>query len=246
MKNKILPITAVLVIAWGGMAMRDSLAQTASEMPVQHDDMDSHPGHHAGSPSDGAFHRRFEDADKWAKEFDNPERDAWQKPEEILDALHLKRTSIVADIGAGTGYFSVRIAKRVPEGKIFAADVEPDMVHYLGERAQREHLTNLVPVQASADAANLPEPVDVVLVVDTYHHIGNRTQYFARVKSSLRPTGHLAIVDFKADSPSGPPAQYRISPERVTEELNAAGYALMETLQFLPRQYYLVFRKRDS
>jgi cyclopropane fatty-acyl-phospholipid synthase-like methyltransferase len=120
------------------------------------------------------------------------------------------------------------------------------MVRYLGERAQREHLTNLVPVQASADAANLPEPVDVVLVVDTYHHIGNRTQYFARVKSSLRPTGHLAIVDFKADSPSGPPAQYRISPERVTEELNAAGYALMETLQFLPRQYYLVFRTREQ
>ena len=120
------------------------------------------------------------------------------------------------------------------------------MVRYLGERAHREHLTNLVPVQASADAANLPEPVDVVLVVDTYHHIGSRTQYFAKLKSSLRPTGHLAIVDFKADLPSGPPAQYRISPEGVTEELEAAGYSLMESFQFLPRQYYLVFRKRDS
>jgi cyclopropane fatty-acyl-phospholipid synthase-like methyltransferase len=233
-------------MVWGGVAMRDSLAQKASETPVEHEDTDGHLGHHMGGPSDGAFHRRFEDADKWAKEFDNPERDAWQKPEEILDALHLKRTSIVADIGAGTGYFSVRIAKRVPEGKIFAADVEPDMVRYLGERAQHEHLTNLMPVQASADAANLPEPVDVVLVVDTYHHIGNRPQYFAKLTSSLRPTGRLAIVDFKADSPSGPPAQYRISPERVTEELEAAGYSLMETFQFLPRQYYLVFRKRDS
>jgi SAM-dependent methyltransferase len=244
-KNKILSIITVLVIVEGGVAMRDSFAQTAS--PVQHEDMDGHPGHHhTGSSSDGAFHRRFEDADKWAKEFDSPERDAWQKPEEVLDALHLKRTSSVADIGAGTGYFSVRIAKRIPEGKIFAADVEPDMVRYLGERAQREHLTNLVPVQASADAANLSEPVDVVLVVDTYHHIGNRTQYFAKLKSSLRPTGRLAIVDFKEDSPNGPPAQYRISPERVTEELNAAGYSLTETLQFLPRQYYLVFRKRDS
>jgi tRNA G46 methylase TrmB len=137
-KTKILSIMAVLVMVWGGVAMRDSLAQTASEMPVQHEDMNGYPGHHTGSPSDGAFHRRFEDADKWAKEFDNPERDAWQKPEEILDSLHLKRTSIVADIGAGTGYFSVRIAKRVLEGKIFAADVEPDMVHYLGERAQRD------------------------------------------------------------------------------------------------------------
>ncbi len=245
MKNKILSIMAVLVMVWGGVAIRDTIAQTASETPAEHEDMGGHKDHHMGGPSDGAFHRRFEDADKWAKEFDNPERNAWQKPEEILDALHLKRTSSVADIGAGTGYFSVRIAKRIPEGKIFAADVEADMVRYLGERAQREHLTNLVPVQASADAANLPEPVDVVLVVDTYHHIGNRTQYFAKLKSSLRPTGRLAIVDFKADSPSGPPVQYRISPETVTEELDAAGYSLMETLQFLPRQYYLVFRKRD-
>jgi cyclopropane fatty-acyl-phospholipid synthase-like methyltransferase len=197
-----------------------------------------------GAPSDGAFHRRFEDAEKWAKEFDSPERDAWQKPEDILDALHLQRTALVADIGAGTGYFSVRIAKRIPEGKIFAADIEPDMVRYLGERARLEHLTNLIPVQAS-NAANLPEPVDLALVVDTYHHIGNRTQYFAKLKSSLRPPGRLVIVDFKADSPTGPPVQHRISPERVTQELKTAGYALVDTLQFLPRQYCLVFDKGD-
>jgi predicted methyltransferase len=107
-------------------------------------------------------------------------------------------------------------------------------------------LTNLVPVQASPEAANLPEPVDVALVVDTYHHIGNRTQYFAKLKSSLRPAGRLVIVDFKADSPNGPPARYRISPERVTQELQAAGYALVETLQFLPRQYCLVFGNGNS
>lgn len=246
MQNKILPVMAVLVMVGGGLAMRGSLAQPAAEMPAEHEDMGGHLGDHMGGPSEGAFHRRFEDANKWAKEFDNPERDAWQKPEEILDALHLERTSSVADIGAGTGYFSVRIAKRIPEGRIFAADIEPDMVGYLGERARREHLTNLMPVQASADATNLPEAVDVVLVVDTYHHIENRTLYFAKLKSSLRPKGRLAIVDFKADSPSGPPVQYRISPEKVTEELNAAGYSLIETHRFLPRQYFLVFRKRDS
>jgi precorrin-6B methylase 2 len=94
--------------------------------------------------------------------------------EEILDALHLDHAARVADIGAGTGYFSVKIAKRMPEGKMFAVDVEPDMVRYLGERAQREHLSNVTPVQASADQANLPEPVDLVPLVDTYHHIGNR------------------------------------------------------------------------
>ena len=105
----------------GGRRGHGRLSRADGFPSLQHEDMDGHPGHHTGSPSDGAFHRRFEDADKCAKEFDSPERDAWQKPEEILDALHLKRTSIVADIGAGTGYFSVRIAKRIPEGKIFQA-----------------------------------------------------------------------------------------------------------------------------
>jgi SAM-dependent methyltransferase len=217
----------------------DLRAQKPSATPMQHPEA----GGHMSGPSDGAFHRSFEGADKWAKEFDNPERDAWQKPEEILGALNLQPTSVVADIGAGTGYFSVRLAKRIPEGKVLAADIEPDMVRYLGERALREHLTNLVPVQASADAANLPDQADVVLVVDTYHHIGNRIQYFSKLKSSLRTAGRLVIIDFKADSPIGPPVQHRISPQKVTDELKAAGYLLMETLKFLPRQYCLIFAK---
>ena len=240
---KLSPIVGALVLAWAGAVSEVAWAQTAAEPPAQHQHMGGHAGH-AGSGE--GFHRRFDDAEKWAKEFDNPERDAWQKPEEVLDALHLQPTSLVADIGAGTGYFSVRIAKRVPEGKIFAADVEPDMVRYLGARAEREHLANLTPVQARTDATNLPEPVDLILVVDTYHHIDDRTRYFAALQSSLRPGGRLVIIDFKADLPNGPPAQHRISPERVGEELTAAGYMLTETIEFLPRQYGLIFKKRDS
>jgi SAM-dependent methyltransferase len=240
---KLSPIIGALVLAWTGAVSEVAWAQTAAEPPAQHQHMGGHAGH-AGSGE--GFHRRFDDAEKWAKEFDNPERDAWQKPEEVLDALHLQPTSLVADIGAGTGYFSVRIAKRVPEGKIFAADVEPDMVRYLGARAEREQLANLTPVLARTDTANLPEPVDLILVVDTYHHIDDRTRYFAALQSSLRPGGRLVIIDFKADSPNGPPAKHRISPERVGEELAAAGYMLIEKFEFLPRQYGLIFRKRDS
>ena len=243
--KKTLSAIAVVLLFVGGTATFYAFAQMPQEAPPHHHGMSGHQDDPVGASPDGAFHRRFNDADKWAQEFDNPERDAWQKPEEVLDALHLDRAARVADIGAGTGYFSVRIAKRVPEGKIFAADIEPDMVQYLGKRAQQEQLHNLIPVQASADNANLPEPVDVVLVVDTYHHIGYRTKYFARLKSSLRPKGRIAIVDFRADSPTGPPVQYRISPDKVKEELNAAGYSLVETHPFLPRQYFLVFEKRD-
>lgn len=229
MRKLMMSILASLIFG-GGAAF--------AQMPDGHD--------HTTGHSDGAFHRRFDDAEKWAKEFDKPERDAWQKPEQVLDALHLEPASSVADIGAGTGYFSVRIAKRIPEGKIFAADVEPDMVHYLGERAKREHLNNLIPVQAAADAANLPEPVSLIIVVDTYHHIGNRTEYFAKLRQSLTPGGRLAIVDFKAGSPNGPPKNYRVPPEKVTGELGAAGYELVESHKLLPRQYFLIFKKRDT
>ena len=176
MKIRIAAIAAFLTFG-GGMV----LAQTA-------------PMHLPGDAgqSNGSFHRRFDDAEKWAKVFDDPARDEWQKPDEVVDALGLKPDSIVADLGAGTGYFAVRIAKRVPQGKVYAADVEPDMVRYLGERAAREHLSNIVPVQGSADAANLPGPADLILVVDTYHHIGGRTQYFAKLQASLRPGGRLS------------------------------------------------------
>ena len=186
----------------------------------------------------------FGNAERWAKEFDDPARDVWQKPDEILDALQLAPTVRVADIGAGTGYFSVRIAKRVPNGKVFAVDIEPDMVRYLGERAHREHLHILQPVLASANSPNLPEAVDVALIVDTYHHIDDRVAYFSRLKTSLRPGGRLAIVDFKTDAPEGPPSALRIPPERVIAELEQAGYAFVAKHDFLPRQYFLVFRAR--
>jgi predicted methyltransferase len=103
-----------------------------------------------------------------------------------------------------------------------------------------------VPVQASAEATNLPEPVDLVLVVDTYHHIGNRVAYFSRLAASLRPNGRLAIVDFKADAPEGPLPEQRVPPDKVTAELTAAGYTLVATHDFLPRQYLLVFERKLS
>jgi SAM-dependent methyltransferase len=194
----------------------------------------------------GGFHHSFSQAEVWAKEFDDPSRDAWQKPDQVLDALTLDRKALVADIGAGTGYFSVRLAKRVPEGKVFAIDVEPDMLRYLSERAHREHLNNVFPVVANQESPNIPEPVDVILVVDTYHHIDDRAAYFSRLKKSLRPQGRLAIVDFKPDSPEGPPPEHRIPAEKVTEELKAAGYSLVAAHSFLPRQYFLVFTASGS
>jgi ubiquinone/menaquinone biosynthesis C-methylase UbiE len=206
-------------------------------------DMPSHHMHHHMDGGDGAYHHRFEGAEHWAKEFDSAERDAWQKPQEVLEALRVDKGAIVADIGAGTGYFAMRIARLAPQGRVYAVDVEPDMTRYLGERAKREGLTNVIPLLAQGDNAALPEPVDFALVVDTFHHIGDRAAYFARLKSSLKDDGRLIIIDFKADSPNGPPPQYRIPPEQAVQELAAAGYTLAEQPAFLPRQYMLIFRK---
>ena len=186
----------------------------------------------------------FGDAEKWAHVFDDPERDAWQKPHQVIQALGLKPDAVVADLGAGTGYFSVRLARMLPKGKVYAVDLEPDMVKYLGERARREGLKNVTAVAAEPHDARLPRKVDLVLLVDVYHHIGDRERYFSKLAASLAPGGRVAVIDFKLDSPRGPPKRSRVDPERVKAELARAGYALTAEHAFLPDQYFLEFSRR--
>ncbi len=181
------------------------------------------------------------DAKESAKSFDDPARDAWQLPDRVIAALNLKRGQIVADIGAGTGYFSVRLAKSEAAPKVYGADIEPSMVSYLRERAAKEGLNNVTAVQASAGQPNLPEPVDLVLIVDTYHHIGDREAYFRRLLKSIKPGGRVAIIDFKPDSPEGPPKEFRFPVERFQSEMGKAGYKLAAQHSFLPRQHFLIF-----
>jgi len=183
----------------------------------------------------------FRDAEKWSHIFDDPQRDAWQKPHEVIQALALKPGALVADLGAGTGYFSARLANMLPGGRVYAVDIEPDMVRYLEARAKREGLRNIVPVKGEADDPRLPAQVDLILLVDVYHHIGERSAYFSRLRGALRPGGRIAIVDFKLDSPVGPPPAGRIAPETVKAEMKAAGYRVAGEHSFLPYQYFLVF-----
>lgn len=183
----------------------------------------------------------FADADKWQAVFDDPARDAWQKPHEVLAALGLKPDAAVADLGAGTGYFSMRLAHFVSSGRVYAVDIEPAMVKHLADRAKGMGLSNVTAVQSAPDDARLPEKVDLVLLVDVYHHIDKREKYFARLRGSLKPGGRVAVVDFNDASPVGPPRSARLSPERVKEEMHKAGYAFVSAHDFLPNQYFLVF-----
>lgn len=187
---------------------------------------------------------RFDNAAEWARTFDDPARDAWQMPARVVEALRLSPGQTVADIGAGTGYFSVRLAKAPAAPKVFAVDVEPSMVEHLTHRAMHEGLPNMVAVKADPDRPNLPAPVDLVLVVDTFHHIPNRVAYFTALKGSMTPGARLAIVDFRKDSPEGPPPEFRFTPDQIAGELATAGFALAETFDFLPRQHFLIFTAR--
>ncbi len=198
----------------------------------------------AAAPHAGHFDRRFDNADEWAKSFDDPARDAWQLPARVIDALQLKPGQVVADIGAGTGYFTVPLAKSPAAPKVYAVDIEQSMVDYVTRRAMREGLKNVSAVRGGADRSNLPEAVDLVLIVDTYHHIPNRVAYFTGLKAQMKSGARLAIIDFRKGAPSGPPEEFRMTPEQIDAELAEAGFARQASHDFLPRQIFLVYGRR--
>jgi ubiquinone/menaquinone biosynthesis C-methylase UbiE len=196
----------------------------------------------AAAQSPATHQHRFSGAEQWAHVFDDPKRDHWQKPHEVIQALAPKPDAVIADIGSGTGYFAVRFANMVPQGRVYGVDIEPDMVKYLAERAQREKRDNVISVAGTPEDPRLPEKADLILMVDVYHHIGDRTGYFRKLQASLKPGARVAIIDFRMDSPEGPPQAARIAPDRVIAELKGAGYALAKEHRFLPNQYFLVFQ----
>jgi ubiquinone/menaquinone biosynthesis C-methylase UbiE len=196
----------------------------------------------ATAQTPGTHQHSFSGAEQWAHVFDDPKRDAWQKPHAVIQALAPKPDAVIADIGSGTGYFAVRFANMVPKGRVYGVDIEPDMVKYLAERAKREKRDNVVAIAGAPDDPRLPEKADLILMVDVFHHIEDRASYFRKLRASLKPGGRIAIIDFRIDAPEGPPKAARIAPDRVIAELTGAGYTLSQQHPFLPNQYFLVFR----
>lgn len=188
-------------------------------------------------------HHAFDDANAWARSFDDPARDEWQKPDEVIAALNLTKTARVADIGSATGYFSTRLAKVVTGGRVYGLDVESSMVEYLNARAEKEELTNLTSHLAAFDDPKIPEPVDVIIIVNTYHHLEARKVYFAKLADKLKPDGRIVIIDFKRESKMGPPVDMKVGTDVVVDELGAAGYKLATRHDLLPEQFFLVFRR---
>ena len=186
---------------------------------------------------------RFDDAEAWAAHFEDPDRDAWQKPDEVISKLALGDGALVGDLGSATGYFSVRLARALPNGIVYGVDIESSMVDYLRGRAINLGLGNVRSILDSPDDAKLPEPVDLVLIVNTYHHIQNRADYFRRLLPSLKPGGRIAIIDFRIESTLGPPEEIKLAPQTVVDEFKGVGFIVKETFDFLPEQYFLIFSR---
>lgn len=202
-------------------------------------------GHQEQVARPGVRGHTFEDTERWVKLFESAEREAWQKPDEVVTALRLSPGSVVADIGAGSGYFAFRLARAVGEkGRVFAVDIEPGMVRHIRERSATEQGGEQVEaVLGEPGDPRLPDGgLDLVLIVNTWHHIADRGAYLDRLRRALRPGGQVVLVDFRdGELPVGPPPDHKLPRATVEAEFARSGWRLEREESFLPYQDILFF-----
>ena len=195
-------------------------------------------------------HRASEEWRRYQAALEDPQRAAWQKPDQVVRVLRLRRGERVADVGAGTGYFSIPVAKAVgPRGRVYAVDVARQMIDYVSERARREGLKQVVPILAPSNRPSLPDAgVDTIFIVNTYHHLDDRASYLALLERALVPGGRMVVIDFvpkpREERGYGPPLEMQVSRQQVDAELAAAGFVPAEVHDFLPEQYFVEYRRR--
>jgi SAM-dependent methyltransferase len=187
----------------------------------------------------------------WAKGYiwilERDERDEYQKPDEVMRKLAVKPGSVVADIGAGTGYFTIRLAKAVgPEGRVLAIDASQEMLDYLEKRIKAEQLENIELCKVGRDDPELPPGgVDMILMVDTFHYIKERTAYGEKLRTGLKPGGRLIVIDFIPkpweERPWGPPPEQELSKETLSADLARAGFKVVKEHDFLTEQFFVVY-----
>ena len=190
------------------------------------------------------MHQLHNDPKAYMKVLEDPKRDEYQKPHEVLTALNIEPGEVIADIGAGTGYFTFRLAHFVgAKGKVFAVDVSPDMIRHINRRIRETKTANVVSILGELDDPLLPErSVNRIFICDVWHHVENQTKYLALMKKMLKPGGEVVMIDFhKKELPVGPPLRMKIAREDLIRQMNDNGFRLAREHTFLPYQYFLVF-----
>jgi SAM-dependent methyltransferase len=179
---------------------------------------------------------------------DREERDIEEEPDRAIDALGLKAGDVVADVGAGSGYMSVRLAQRVgASGKVYATDIQPEMLALLEQRVTRDKVTNIVPILSAADDSKLPaNALDLELLVDVYHEFSNPQAMLRGMRRALKRSGRLVLLEYRKEDPSVPIREdHKMSVAEAKLEVEAEGFTLSRVDTRLPRQHILVFTRRD-
>jgi ubiquinone/menaquinone biosynthesis C-methylase UbiE len=179
-------------------------------------------------------------------ELEGPDREIWQRPDQVMDALHIAEGDVVADLGAASGWFTMRLARRVgPNGRVYAEDIQPQMIEVINRRLPRENVNNVVTRLGTADDPKLPlGELDAVLIVYAYREMDQPVTLLRNAARALKPDGRIGIVEFtKAGGGPGPPMDERVEPERVIREASEAGLVLISRPNILRYQYMLVFGK---
>lgn len=182
------------------------------------------------------------DAASW---LERPDRQQEEGTDLLLRALSLKPTDAVADLGAGTGYFSFRISPLVPQGRVLAVDIQPEMLDKVRATSTERRITNVQPVLGTARNPNLPaSTLDWVLIVDAYHEFDHPREMMRAVRNSLKPGGRVALVEYRAEDPTLPIKRiHRMSEEQARRELEAVGLKFVENNKALPQQHLLIFQR---
>ncbi len=202
----------------------------------------------AASWTGGETHARIRRPDAQIRFLEAPQRDEYQKPQEVMTALDLRKGEVIADIGTGSGYFSFRLAQHVGEsGRVYAVDVNPDTIRQMNRRIRDMGAINIVTILADPDDPLIPcDSVDRFFLCNTWHHIERQTDYLALMKRMLKPSGQVVMIDFhKKPLPVGPPIGMKIAREDIIRQMEDGGFRLTKEHTFLPFQYFLVFVKRD-
>ncbi len=235
------------VVGCGEPKEEVAVMEVSSDEAVGREHGQDEPPRRAGPPEHGEpdRHHAFVDPAGRAKTWNDPDRDEWQHPEEIVEALALGPGATVADIGAGTGYMVAHLSKAVGEGgTVTAIDASAAMIGYLTERSDDLGPARVVPREVGPDDPELPPAgVDGVLTLDTWHHVGGREAYARKVYEGLRRGGRFVVVDYEPDADVGPPGAMRLAPGQVMEQLGAAGFRVEVVPESMPRHYMVVGHK---